>query len=292
MRWKVGGGVAVAIALLAAMPAGASAQRTVLSSSVEGSVSVPAGKARSVTLSCPNTAVALHAAPVRMPRGVRVANSLPGDEVRRWTLRFASVAHKRRKVKAVLRCVRLDLPAAVTGVTVRVNTTSLPGLRVRAGATRQTALRCPPGFVPTGQGFGASTRALSLVAAVPNGRGWVFRIKNRGDSAAGASVSIRCLERVVAGRRGGARATIAFRVKRVAYDFPISSGKNRSVSGACARDRFSLGTGISLDSADDISLMRSFPSAKRAAWWFFNNAGPPEPVTAYVLCLARGSRFN
>jgi hypothetical protein len=292
MRRKVGGGVAAAIALLAALPAGATAAQTVIPSTVGATIAVPAGKARSLTLTCPNTAVALHAAPVRMPSGVRVVSSVPGDQARRWTLRFASVARKKRKVTAVLRCVRLDLPAAVTGVTVRVNTTSLPGLRVRAGATRQIALSCPSGYVPTGQGVGASTRGLTLAAAVPNGSGWVFRVKNRGKSAARAGLRIRCIQRVVAGRRHGARAALAFRVKRVAYQFPVRSGKNRSVHGSCARGRFSLGTGVSLDRGDDISLLTAFPSGSRGGLWFFRNSGPPEPVTSYLLCLSRSSRFG
>jgi hypothetical protein len=292
MRRKGGGGVAVTIALLAALPAGAGAQETVVASSVSGARAVPAGKARSLTLTCPNTAVALHAAPVRIPSGVRVVNSAPGDNVRRWTLRFASVARKRRRVTAGLRCVRLALPSAVRGVIVRVNTISLPNLRVRAGATRQRALRCPRGYVPTGQGVGASTRAISLSAAIPNRRGWAFRIRNRGNSAARASIRIRCLQRLVSGRRNGAKETLAFRVRRVGYNFPVRSGRNRSADGRCAPSRFSLGTGVSIDRSDNISLLRSFPSGSRKGWWFFRNPGPPEPVRAYLLCLSQRSRFR
>ena len=107
-----------------------------------------------------------------------------------------------------------------------------------------------------------------------------------------ANASIRCLQRVASGRRGGARTSLAFGVKRVAYDRPVRSGKSRSISGTCARGRFSVSTGLSLDSGDDISLLRSYPFGSRDGTWFFSNRGAPEPVTSYLLCLSRGSRFR
>ena len=112
------------------------------------------------------------------------------------------------------------------------------------------------------------------------------------ESVGRAGIRIRCLQRVVAGRRNGAREVLPFRVKRVAYEVPVRSGKNRSVSGSCARGRFSLGTGVSLDRGDDISLIRAFPSGSRGGSWFFRNSGAPEPVTSYLLCLSRSSRFG
>lgn len=292
MRGIAGGGVTVAIFMLCASPAGAGAKATVLPSTVGGATNVPAGGARSLTLTCPGTAVALHAAPVRLPSGVRVTNSGPSDDVRRWTLRFGSVARASRRVSATLRCVRLDLPNGVTDVTVRVSTDNRPSVRVAAGSTVNLSLRCPSGYIPTGQGVGVSTRAVKLVAAVPNGRGWAFRVENNGGSMARANASIRCLQRVASGRRGGARTRLAFGVKRMAYNGQVRSGKSRSISGTCARGRFSVSTGLSLDPGDDISLLRSYPFDSRDAKWFFSHRGAPEPVTSYLLCLSRSSRFR
>jgi hypothetical protein len=292
MRAIIGGGATVAIVLLAALPATAAARPTVVPSSAERSTTVPAGGARSLTLTCPANAVALHAAPVRLPSGVRVADSAPGHDVRRWSLRFASVARRSRSVSATVRCVRLHLPAGISDVTLRVSTTSRDKLRVPAGSSVQVPLRCAPGFIPAGQGVGAGTRAVSVSDAVPNGNGWVFRIENNGKSAAAASARIRCLQRVVRGRRKGATTRLRFDVKHVTFSVPIRKGRRRSFTGSCARDRFSLGTGISIDRTDDITLLRSFPLGSRGGSWFLRNRGAAEPVTGYLLCLSRASRFG
>ena len=292
MRRIAGGGVIVAIAMLAALPAGAVARSTVAPSTVGGAASVPAGGSKSLTLTCPGTAVALHAAPVRLPGGVRVADSGPADDARRWTLRLASVARRARRVSATLRCVTLRLPDGLSDVTVRVSSESRPKLRVRAGSSAATGLRCPAGYTPTGQGVGMSTRAVKLVAAVPNGRGWRFRFENNGKSAATASARIRCLQRVVSGSRNGANARLVFGVTRLALSAPVLSGRNVSIVGSCARNRFSLGMGLSLDRDDDIALLRSFPFGSRGGSSFFRNRGAPERVRSYMLCLSRASRFR
>lgn len=292
MRRIAGGGVTVAIAMLAALPAGAVARPTVAPSTVGGAVSVPAGASKSLTLTCRGTAVALHAAPVRLPSGVRVVDSGPADDARRWTLRLASVARRARRVSATLRCVTLRLPRGISNVTIRVSTESRPKLRVPAGSSVAAGLRCPSGYTPTGQGTGTSTRAVKLVAAVPDRRGWSFRFENNGDSAASASARIRCLQRGVSGIRSGTSARLVFGVTRRAFSTEVRSGRNVAVVGSCAPHRFSLGTGLSLDRDDDIALLRSFPLGNRGGSSFFRNRGAPEPVTSYLLCLSRASRFR
>jgi hypothetical protein len=292
MRAIIGGGATVAIVMLAALPAAAAARPTVVPSSVERSTTVAAGGARSLTLTCPADAVALHAAPVRLPRGVRIADSAPGRSVRRWRLRFASVARRARRVRATLRCVRLHVPDGISDVTLRVSTSSRGMLRVPAGSSVEVPLDCAPGFIPAGQGVGAGTRAVSVTAAVPSGNGWVFRIENNGNSAAAASARIRCLQRVVRGRRKGGTTRLRFDVKHVTFSVPIRSGRSRSFTGSCAPDRFSLGTGISIDRTADITLLRSFPLGSREGAWFLRNRGPAEPVSGHLLCLSRSSRFG
>ncbi len=292
MRSIAGGGVTVAIVTLAVLPAVASARATVAPSTVGASISVPGGGSRALTLACPKSAVALHAAPVRLPSGVRVSESGPGSEARLWKMSFASVARARRRVSATLRCVRLDLPRGVSDVTLRVSSDSRTRVRVPAGSGVDIDIRCPAGYIPTGQGVGMSTRAVRLAAAVPNRRGWVFRVENTGGSPARASARIRCLQRIAVGERNGARTTLAFGIERVSYDAPLASGTNRSITGSCARDSFSLGTGTSLDGEGEITLLRSYPFDRREGSWSFVNRGAPQQVTNYLLCLSRTSRFR
>ncbi len=292
MRSIAGGGVTVAIVTLAVLPAVASARATVIPSTVGGSISVPGGGSRALTLACPKTAVALHAAPVRLPGGVRVTESGPGSEARLWKMSFASVARARRRVSATLRCVRLNVPRGVTGVALKVSSDSRFRVRVPARSGVDIDIRCPAGYLPTGQGVGMSTRAVRLAAAVPNRRGWTFRVENTGGSPTRASARIRCLQRIAVGSRNGARTTLAFGIQRISYDAPLASGTTRSITGSCAPDRFSLGTGTSLDGEGEITLLGSYPFDRREGSWSFHNGGAPQQVTNYLLCLSRTSRFR
>jgi hypothetical protein len=286
MRRIAGGGVAAAMVVLLALPAGANAAPTVVASSVNGSVTVPAGGARSLKLRCPATSVALHAAVTRLPSGVRIAGSTTGDaQARRWTFRFASAARARRAVSATVRCVRLDLPAGVTGVVVRVGNLSRPGLRVKAGATKKLTLRCQPGYTPTGYGVGVSTRAVELAAVVPGKRGWSFRFANRGDSAAEVTARIRCLQRVAAGSKDGAGVRLTFKVTR-----SFASRRGPSFSSGCARERFSVATGFWAGGDDALSLRTTFPRGESNARWLFE--GGTRRVRGYLVCLSPDSHFD
>ena len=184
-------------------------------------------------------------------------------------------------------------PTACTDVTVRVSSDNRPSVRVAAGSTVNLSLRCPSGYIPTGQGVGVSTRAVKLVAAVPNRRGWSFRVENNGGSMARANASIRCLQRVAVGRRGGARTSLAFGVKRVAYNAPSPLGQEPLHQRHLRSRPLQREHGHSRSTRATTSrCCAATPSAAGTATWFFSNRGAPEPVTNYLLCLSRGSRFR
>jgi hypothetical protein len=286
MRGIAGAGVAAAIVILCALPAAAGAAPTVVPSSVSGSVKLPAGGARSLKLTCPATAVALHGAVTRLPSGVRIADSRPGDaDARRWTFRFASAARAAREVSATVRCVRLDLPAGVTGVVVRVGNLSRPRLRVKAGSSRRLTLRCQPGYTPVGYGMGVSTRAVELAAAVPGERGWSFRLANGGNSPARVMARIRCLQRVAAGSKHGAGVRLAFKVTQ-----SFSSRRGPSFSTDCTRRRFSVATGFWVGDDSGLSLNTTYPRRRSNGRWLFE--GGAQRVRGYLICLSPDSRFD
>jgi hypothetical protein len=292
MRRIAGGVATVAIAALAGLPAGAAAENTIVPSSVERSATVPAGGARSLRLACPDTAVALHAAVVRLPGGAGVSDSIPGSSARRWTIRLAGAASGDRKVTAVLRCVRLRLPLGVSGVTLRVASGSRPSLAVAPRDSARAGLTCPQGYAPTGYGFGASSTAVSLAAAVPTRRGWRFRVENGGGSPTTAAVRIRCLQPMVRGRRGGRVVRLRFGLQRLDFRRTVPTGDRESLRGFCARDHISVASGVALDPSDDILLRTTYPAGGSSARWSFGNTGAPAQIRAYMLCLARFSRFG
>ena len=102
------------IALLAA-PASALAANVVVPSSVAGSTVVPAGGSSTLTLRCPAPGVALNAAVTNHDPGVTVRRSIPGSGVGTWRFRLTGTDGG-GGVRAVLRCVRLQLPVGVAGM--------------------------------------------------------------------------------------------------------------------------------------------------------------------------------
>ena len=122
--------IPLTIALLAG-PASALAANVVVPSSVADSTTVPADGSRTLTLRCPATAVALNAAVTNHDPGVTVRRSIPGSKAGTWSFRLRGEGGG-GGVRAVVRCVRLQLPVGVT----------LPRRAVETGQRPITAPRC------------------------------------------------------------------------------------------------------------------------------------------------------
>jgi hypothetical protein len=299
---RSGGVIAVAAAAAIVPAAGAHAQGAVQPHSIARSSTVPAGESRSLTLSCPRGAVALNAAVTSLGAGVAVRDSVPGDDARRWTLRLVALrGARRRNVSAELRCVSLRLSNGVTAVQLRTFTKRRPGLRVPAMSTRRFELRCGRGHLPTGYGLdrgpqgtaqGLPSGEVRIAAAVPTSRGWVFRLENTGGANARAGVAIRCLKRTAIGRRQGGDLRHSFSIDRPRFRGTVASGGERELSNSCGSDEFSVATGVALDADDDIMLSGSYPDGPRGGVWTFKQGSGTEPVSTYLVCLARETRFG
>jgi hypothetical protein len=269
---------AIALLLLGAFPASAAA--LVDPVSVSRSVTVPSGATRSLSLACPGTAVALHAA-ASYELG---SDSVPGSHARRWTFRFTSDANDaRRVVRAELRCARLRLPVGIEDVRLVVGTVRGPDVAVAARSTTRIALTCKRGHVPTGWGLerGDAGGAIAVAAAAPTRRGFVFKLENTGDAGATATPRIRCLERT---QRAAGGETHSFETR-------IASFRDRGGTArhACRRGEYSVAAGVSLDPAADVLLTGATPTGERGAHWSFSETAP---VTTTLVCLARGTRFR
>lgn len=284
------------IALLAA-PASALAADVVAPSSVAGSITVPAGGSSTLTLRCPGAAVALNAAVTRRGAGVRVRRSIPGAGSGNWSFRLSAASGAReRAVRAVLRCVRLALPAGVTGTRLIVSTRRPPSFAVPAGSSTGVQVRCARGFVPTGYGLDRGVRDLTLAAAAPNPRGWDFRLENTGASSASARLSVRCLKQSVRARDDGGPTQLDFVVARRVFSDAITRKPPPQSRGTfthtCAESQFSVATGHSLDPAAGAVVTRTGPDGLRAGRWTFRGATDGELMTTFLLCLNRHTQFG
>jgi hypothetical protein len=293
MAQRLAAYIALTIALLAA-PAGAFAADVVEPSSVVASTTVPAGGSSTLTLRCPASAVALNAAVTKRGAGVTVRRSLPGRDPGDWRFRLSAAdGAERRGVRAVLRCVRLELPAGVSRARLFVSTSRSPAIELPAASSTAVEIRCRGGFVATGYGLDSGGRRdVRIAAAVPVARGWTFRLENTGSSPASARLRVRCLERTVSARRGGAPTQLVFRVARRAFSNRVGPGAGRFFSHSCPAGKFSVATGSVVDPADDIVLSGSHPLRSRSGRWAFGRASAGDRVRSFLVCLGRRPQFG
>jgi hypothetical protein len=277
------------IALLA-LPASALAADVVVPSSVARSTAVPSGGSKTLTLRCPAEAVALNAAVTNHDPGVTVRRSIPGRAAGRWSFRLTG-AGGGGGVRAVLRCVRLRLPAGVGGARLDVSTRR-PPVVVPAGGRTTVRLRCGRAWVGTGYGFDPGTRGdTRLASVVPRAHGWDFTIANAASTPATARVSARCLRQTVTSSRG---ARLRFGVARLVFSDLIGRmpGSAGTFTHTCAEGRFSLATGYAVDEADEVQLRLTHPEGRRAGRFRFRGAASDDVVTTFLVCLSRRTQFR
>jgi hypothetical protein len=265
----------------AALPAAAQA-RVVEPVSVTGRVDVPAGQTRSLTLKCPARAVAINGS------SFDATSSIPGINARRWTFRFTA-GGSADTGSAILRCVRLRLPRRVSGVGLAVGTVIEPVFEVPAGNTQTLAVRCPRGERPTGWGLErtGADNGLAIAAAVPTTRAWLFTVENTGATGAAGNLHIRCLERR---QRAASGQRHAFDIRIATFAEQIEGGSTTSRS--CRRREYSVATGVSLPSADDILLAGTGVVGARGGEWSFTQPSGAAAVTTKLICLARTTGFH
>jgi hypothetical protein len=283
--------ISLAAALLCA-PAAAHARDVVRPSSVEARTTVPAGGATTLTLECPTPAVALNAAVASHGAGVTVRRSIPGTGAGDWRFRLTAAAGADRRVaRAVLRCVRLELPAGLSGASLDVKTRRESVVSIPAGGTAAVRLRCGPAWVATGYGFDDRRGRVRLATIEPSAHGWDFILENTGSRAAPAGVSARCLRQTVTATRGGGSAELRFRVARPAFQNRLGPGST-TFTHSCGSTQFSLATGSIVDALADIELGANGPVETRRGRWRFRRAAGGDEVRTFLVCLSRRSGFH
>jgi len=284
---------AALIAALLVVPAAAHAAAVVQPSSVATTALLSPGRTHTVSLVCPSPSVALNAAVTGTGPGVRVRRSSPGSEAGTWRLRVAVGPGGSRRVRAVLRCVRLDLPSGVSGARLGTKTRRQFSVAVPAGGTASVRLRCGPAWLATGYGLERGTSDdVRLAEVVPSAHGWDFVLENTGHAAVRAGVSARCLKQTVTASRDGGTAQLRFRITRPTFPFVLTGGGSPTILQACGAGAFSLATGSRVEAADPIELFRSAPVRARGGSWTFRRADAGDTGQVSLVCLSRGSVFH
>ncbi len=280
--------IPLTLALLAT-PASALAADVVVPSSVAASTAVPANGSRTLALRCPAKAVALNAAVTNHDPGVTVRRSIPGRGAGTWSFRLTG-AGGGGGARAVLRCVRLQLPAGVSGARLDVSTRR-PPVEVPAGGSTTVRLRCGRAWVGTGYGFDPGTRGdARLASVVPQPHGWDFVITNAASTPATARVSARCLRQRVTSTGGRLRFDVARLVfSNIIGRMPGSAG---TFTENCARSQFSLATGYLVDGTSDVELRLTHPEGRRSGRFRFRRAANDDVVTTFLVCISRRTQFR
>jgi hypothetical protein len=277
------------IVLLAA-PASALAADVVVPSSVAGTTTVPAGGSSSLTLRCPASAVALNAAVTNHDPGVTVQRSIPGRGAGTWRFRLTGTGGG-GGVRAVLRCVRLGLPAGIGQARLDVSTRR-PPVAVPAGGRRTVRIRCGRAWVGTGYGFDPGTGGdIRLASVVPKAHGWDFTLQNGAAAARTARVSARCLRQTVTSSQG---ARLRFNVARPRFSDAVGArpGSAGTFTHSCGESQFSLATGYAVGAADRARLRLTHPEGRRAGRFRFRRAASDDVVSTFLVCLSRRSTFG
>lgn len=280
----------VSLSLLAlAAPGSALAGEVVKPSSVTADVVVPADGTRTVTLECPGTAVALSGAVRQNGPAVTVERSTPGLHANDWRFQLAASGAGGRRVSAVLRCVRLAVPAALSGARLELKTRISAPVTIAGGGTAAVRLRCGPAWLATGHGLDAGTSgAVRVASAVPVAHGWDFVLENVGASPVTAGVSARCLRQTV--RTGSAE--LRFLASRPSRGNRLGSRRSPSFAHGCGAGLFSLATGHVLDPLATIELAASGPVRQGGGRWAFRQASGGDSVRTFLICMRTDSTFS
>ena len=277
------------IALLA-FPASALAADVVVPSSVARSTAVPSGGSKTLTLRCPAEAVALNAAVTNHDPGVTVRRSIPGPGAATWRFRLTGTDGG-GGVRAVLRCVRLRLPAGVGGARLAVKTRR-PPVAVPAGGRATVRLRCGRAWAGTGYGFDPGTGGgTRLASVVPRAHGWDFTVQNDAATAETPRVSARCLRQTVTSSQG---TRLRFGVARPRFSDAVGArpGSAGTFTHSCRESQFSLATGYAVDAADQVKFRLTHPEGLRAGRFRFRGAASGDVVSTFLVCLGRRSSFG
>jgi hypothetical protein len=278
-----------AVVLVAALPVGAAAANVIRPSSVNESATLSAGT-HTLRLECPSPSVALNAAVIRKSPGVTVRRSLPGRRPGDWRFHVAAESGGSR-VRSVLRCVRLNVPAGLGGARLTVKTRRSIGIPVPPGATAAVRTGCGRPWLATGYALDrGSSGDVRLTSVVPSAHGWRFVLKNVGAAEARASVSVRCLRQRVTSTSGSAE--LKLRAMRPARGNLLGTRSTTTFSMGCGPGRFNLATGFAIDPAAPLELATTGPT--RAQWgrWTFVQTRPGNSVASYLVCLGTRSGFH
>jgi hypothetical protein len=230
-------------------------------------VNVPAGAAKTATVSCPAGSVAASAG-VQSPGMTRTLAIRPPG-ARAFAIRLSnSGANPPQRTSVAVSCLRL--PSGVDAPHFQARQVHSKRLAVPAGGQKQASLGCPSGTLAAGAGFDFSGAPLELRRSTRTLNRFSFTVRNGGGRAWTAVLYGTCLTLL---RPPGSRH-VSLRERVITTTTPLPPG-DQTVNQACPSGWFGLATGYSLPPSGTVSGSVALPAGGR---WTLTN-----PLTKPVL---------
>ena len=260
--------VAALVVVPAALPRNGTASRVVRF------VNVPAGAAKTATLSCAAGSVAASAGV--QSAGMTRTLAIRPSGARTVAIRLSnSGANRRQRTSVSVSCLRLPSGAGAPHFEARQIHSNR--LAVPAGGQRQASLGCPSGTLAAGAGFDFSGAPLELRRSTRTLNRFSFTVRNDGSRARSAVLYGTCLTLI---RPSGSRH-VSLRERVITTTSPLPPG-DQTVSQACPSGWFGLATGYSLPASATVSGSVALPAGGR--WTLTNGLTKPLLADLQLAC--------
>jgi hypothetical protein len=254
--------------------AASATSQVVVGRTVLRAIKVPAGAARSVSVSCPAGYFAVSAGPAKAGEGIRELKARPLS-LRTFAFRLANAGEADQRVTVAAACRRVRA-AGANAPYLKLAAKRRVTLKVAASSQRQAHFTCPSGTLPAAAGFDLG-RGLSIREETQDLHVLTIAASNTGAAPRSASFYASCLTVV---HPAGARAA-QLQVSLATDSAPIHNG-SQVVTRVCPRGWLSLAAGYSVPAG--VELNGAAAVGRTARWSLTNPAEKPLLADLQLAC--------
>jgi hypothetical protein len=269
-RW-----ITVAVAAAALVVVASATSQVVVGRTVFRAVALPAGAAKTLSVSCPKGYFALSAGASRAGEGINQLAARPLS-ARTFAFRLANAGDLDQRVTVAAACRRVR---ATGGKAPYLKLTARRHMTIRVGSAslRQARFTCPSGTVPVAPGFDLGRGKLSIRQQTQDLRVLSFGVFNGGPAARTVSFYGSCL--TVVSPAGASAAQLQV---RLATDTVAIHTGTQVVTRLCPRGWLSLSAGYSL--AAGVELNGAAAVGRTGRWSLTNPAQKPVLTDVQLAC--------
>jgi hypothetical protein len=270
-RWII-----VAFAATALVVAASATSQVVVGRTVFRSARVPAGGAKTLSVSCPSGYFAVSAGVAKSADGVNELEVQP-LRLRTYAFRLANAGAGERSVTVAAACRRVRASAS-SGLYLKLTARRRVSVRVQPSGLRRARFTCPSGTVPAAAGFNLGGGKLSIREQKQDLRVLTFAASNVGAAPRTASFYAGCL--TVIRPAGASRAQL--KISLATETVPIETG-SRVFTRLCPSGWLSLAAGYSVPAG--VVLNGAAAVARTGRWSFTNPAAKPVLAQLQLTCV-------